>query len=94
MTGATADVSVALGRIEAKLDRVILDNHALAQDVADLKQWRAAVEGRGRGWMEAGGMGKMLIGGLIGALSYFGLSVAVTPAHNQAVDRVTVASSK
>ena len=78
MTG-TVDFSVALGRIEAKLDRVIADSHSLAADVAELKQWRASIEGRGKGWLEAGSFGKMVVGALIGALGYFGLSVAVTP---------------
>lgn len=86
-----SSVEGAVRTIEADRAAMIPGYRIVEADLADLKTWRTGVEGKARGWIEAGSVVKIAIGAIIGVLGYFGFQVAMTPISQHPAIPVAVA---
>ncbi|MGA1849232.1 hypothetical protein VH570_00130 [Sphingobium sp. HT1-2] len=83
-----SSVEGAVRTIEADRAAMIPGYRIVEADLADLKTWRTTVEGKARGWIEAGSFVKIAVGIAIGIAGYFGFQIAmnpVSPLHSTAM---------
>ena len=83
----------AVRTIEADRAAMIPGYRIVEADLADLKTWRTTIEGKARGWIEAGSFMKIAVGIAIGIAGYFGFQIAMTPVSSQ-LSPMPVAASR
>ncbi|RSU77423.1 hypothetical protein BRX37_06080 [Sphingomonas sp. S-NIH.Pt3_0716] len=84
----------AVRTIEADRAAMIPGYRIVEADLADLKTWRTTVEGKARGWIEAGGFFKFAVGALVGILGYLGAQIVVAPAATTSPPAITTATEQ